>query len=87
MVFKLSQNIAPLLDIFVQSPQALAQGIVGGGAPSVMSAVDTIWNQGPKSEIRSSRGGVSSVRAAYRSSAAGSSAISALGSSPSTSPS
>ena len=46
MVFKLSQNISPLLDIFIQSPQSLAQGIVGGGSPSVMSAVDTIWNQG-----------------------------------------
>src|SRR5579871_1963574 len=29
MVFRLSQNIAPLLDIFVNSPQTLAQGIVG----------------------------------------------------------
>lgn len=46
LVFRLSQNIAPLLDVFVQSPQTLAQGIVGGGAPSVMSVVDTIWAQG-----------------------------------------
>jgi type IV secretion system protein VirB6 len=46
LVFKLSQNISPLLDIFVQSPQSLAAGIVGGASPSVMGAVDTIWNQG-----------------------------------------
>jgi type IV secretion system protein VirB6 len=46
LVFKLSQNIAPLLDIFVQSPQALANGIVGGGAPTVLGAVDNIWSQG-----------------------------------------
>src|SRR5271170_2241198 len=46
LVFKLSQNISPLLDIFIQSPQSLAAGIVGGASPSVMGAVDTIWNQG-----------------------------------------
>ena len=46
LVFRLSQNIALLLDVFVQSPQTLAQGIVGGGAPSVMGVVDTIWMQG-----------------------------------------
>jgi type IV secretion system protein VirB6 len=45
-VFRLSQNIAPLLDIFVNSPQTLAQGIVGGGAPNVLGTVDTIWSQG-----------------------------------------
>ncbi|HEY0747369.1 MAG TPA: type IV secretion system protein [Steroidobacteraceae bacterium] len=46
LVFRLSQNIAPLLDIFINSPQILAQGIVGGGAPTVMGAADTIWTQG-----------------------------------------
>jgi type IV secretion system protein VirB6 len=46
LVFKLSQNISPLLDIFVQSPQSLAAGIVGGGSPSVMGAIDNIWSQG-----------------------------------------
>jgi type IV secretion system protein VirB6 len=46
LIFRLSQNIAPLLDIFVNSPQTLAQGIVGAGTPSVMGAVDTIWTQG-----------------------------------------
>src|ERR1700744_4970203 len=43
MTFKISQNVAPLLDIFVQSPQNLAAGILG---VTPMAAVDSIWNQG-----------------------------------------
>ena len=43
MTFKISQNIAPLLDIFVQSPQTLAAGILGG---TPMATVDQIWLQG-----------------------------------------
>ena len=43
LVFKISQNIAPLLDVFVQGPQALAAGMLGA---TPMAAVDTIWQQG-----------------------------------------
>jgi type IV secretion system protein VirB6 len=43
LTFKISQNIAPLLDVFVQGPQALAAGILGA---TPMAAVDTIWQQG-----------------------------------------
>ena len=43
LVFKISQNIAPLLDIFVQSPQTFAAGILGA---TPMGTVDTIWAQG-----------------------------------------
>ncbi len=43
MTFKISQNIAPLLDVFVQSPQNLAAGMLGA---TPMATVDTIWSQG-----------------------------------------
>jgi type IV secretion system protein VirB6 len=43
LTFRISQNIAPLLDIFVQSPQNLAAGMLGA---TPMAAVDTIWAQG-----------------------------------------
>lgn len=43
LTFKISQNIAPLLDFFVQSPQALAAGMLGA---TPMGTVDTIWAQG-----------------------------------------
>ena len=40
---RLSANIAPILDVFVNGPQALAAGILGG---TPMGAVDTIWRDG-----------------------------------------
>ena len=43
LTFKISQNIAPLLDVFVQSPQALAAGMLGA---TPMATVDTLWTQG-----------------------------------------
>ena len=43
LAFKISQNIAPLLDVFVQSPQAVAAGMLGA---TPMATVDTIWTQG-----------------------------------------
>src|SRR6202789_4258473 len=43
LTFNISQNIAPLLDFFVQSPQAVAAGMLGA---TPMATVDTIWTQG-----------------------------------------
>src|SRR5450631_1219756 len=43
LTFKISQNIAPLLDVFVQSPQAVAAGMLGA---TPMATVDTLWTQG-----------------------------------------
>jgi type IV secretion system protein VirB6 len=43
LTFKISQNIAPLLDVFVQSPQAVAAGMLGA---TPMATVDTLWAQG-----------------------------------------
>src|SRR3984885_8512658 len=43
LALKISQNTAPLLDLFVQSPQAVAAGMLGA---TPMATVDTIWAQG-----------------------------------------